>query len=765
MKIGKTLVAGLLTSLVLLSAVPTPSSACGPFFQSAVFDFEMHPSLPLSAYAAGRLGVVRPSFARSYQVVAYRYLTGKPLAGEEQEGAMNLWRERLNDLFWSDDPTGGKPVWNRERARVVDSKVEIDSWGQTEDWTSYINYTGNSFENAAETLKGLITKYGAKSKEVVEWVEAQDRVFGKKVDGKVLMPEPLAAGAPEDLRRERDYQIAAALFYGRKFDEALAAFDKIAADKNSPHAAIAPYLAARCLVRKGTLGPKEKMKEVLKEARDRLDKIVADQSLAAYKGCSERLMSYIDLRLDPDTAFGKIAARITGGAEPGRFGQDLNDLTWIWDNQDIELENEDKKPEERSTPEWIAQHDLGDWMVKFGRASKKDLPAVIARYKQNNSLPWLICALSLAADNPTLVAEPDRTALVEAASRLQPGSPGYLSATYYMCRLLIASGHPEQARPKVTAVLASRDSLPPTSVNLYKNLELMMAKSLNDFVALIPRRMAGYDYASLLFEIPSWFFSDEKKDESAGDKEESKPPTDILVEPLTAAVLNRAVPLSLLVSIASSPALPSSMKADFVQNCFVRALILDRDAEAVKLSLELEKLIPGLKQSLTGYRAQKTAARRKFEGLLICLRNPGLRPFVTAGLLRDSKIGEMDSYRDNWWGTDEPSRGVMSSGSKDDALRVARSFLSEAQIKEAEAEKQRLFGMGPAPNYLANQILTFARTNSGDPEVPEALHLVVKSTRYGDTDDKTTGYSKACFQYLHKTFPKSDWAKKTPYYF
>lgn len=765
MKKGKILVAGLLSSLLLLTAAPSPSTACGPFFQSAVFDFEMHPSLPLSAYAAGRLGVVRPSFARSYQVVAYRYLTGKPLAREEQEGAMNLWRERLNDLFWTDDPTGGKPVWNRERAKVVDSKVEIDSWGQTEDWTSYINYTGNSFESAAETLKGLITRYGAKSKEVVEWVEAQDRVFGKKVDGKVVMPEPLAAGAPEDLRRERDYQIAAALFYGRKFDEALVAFDKIAADKNSPHASIAPYLSARCLVRKATLGPKEKMKEVLKEARDRLDRIVGDQSLSAYKGCSERLMSYIDLRLDPDTAFGKIAARITGGADPGRFGQDLNDLTWIWDNQDIELENEDKKPEEKPDPDWIARHDLGEWMLRFGRGSKKDLPAVIARYKQNNSLPWLISALCLAADNPTGLAEPDRTTLIDAASRLEPGSPGYLSATYYMCKLLIASGHPEQARPKVASVLASRDSLPPTVVNLYKNLELMMTKSLRDFVGLIPRRLAGYDYASLLFEIPSWFFSDEKKEDSAGDKEETKPPTAILVEPLTAAVLNRAVPLSVLVSIASSPSLPASMRADFVQSCFVRALILDRDAEAVKLSLDLEKLIPGLKQSLTTYRAQKTAARRKFEGLLICLRNPGLRPFVTAGLLREGKIGEIDSYRDNWWGTDEPSRGVLSTASKEDALRVARSFLSEAQIKEAESERQRIFAMGPAPNYLADQILTFARTNSGYPEVPEALHLAVKSTRYGGTDDKTTGYSKACFQYLHKTFPKSDWTRKTPYYF
>ncbi|MBZ0186987.1 MAG: hypothetical protein K8F91_12140, partial [Candidatus Obscuribacterales bacterium] len=75
-KVSKVLVT-LMAGLVLAQA---PAQACGPFFESAVFDYSLHPCLPLSRFAGGDLGVVRPEFARSYKVVAYRYLIGKPLS-------------------------------------------------------------------------------------------------------------------------------------------------------------------------------------------------------------------------------------------------------------------------------------------------------------------------------------------------------------------------------------------------------------------------------------------------------------------------------------------------------------------------------------------------------------------------------------------------------------------------------------------------------------------------------------------------------------
>ncbi|MEZ5361288.1 MAG: hypothetical protein R2748_02825 [Bryobacterales bacterium] len=46
----------------------------------AVFTFEQHPDLPLRDYAAGRLGLLAPTYARSYLYVAYRWMDGAPMS-------------------------------------------------------------------------------------------------------------------------------------------------------------------------------------------------------------------------------------------------------------------------------------------------------------------------------------------------------------------------------------------------------------------------------------------------------------------------------------------------------------------------------------------------------------------------------------------------------------------------------------------------------------------------------------------------------------
>src|SRR5579871_3761657 len=60
-------------------------------------DFSLHPDVPLTKYAAGRLGIVHPTFARSYLIVAFRYFSGVPLTKDEQFGADLLWRMRVGD--------------------------------------------------------------------------------------------------------------------------------------------------------------------------------------------------------------------------------------------------------------------------------------------------------------------------------------------------------------------------------------------------------------------------------------------------------------------------------------------------------------------------------------------------------------------------------------------------------------------------------------------------------------------------------------------
>ena len=66
---------------------------------------------------------------------------------------------------------------------------------------------------------------------------------------------------------------------------------------------------------------------------------------------------------------------------------------------------------------------------------------------------------------------------------------------------------------------------------------------------------------------------------------------------------------------------------------------------------------------------------------------------------------------------------------------------------------------------LAAQTLAFAQAPPQDPRVPEALHLVVRATRYGCTGDQTGDFSHRALDLLHRRYPAAEWAGKTPYWF
>src|SRR5437870_5495720 len=59
----------------------------------------------------------------------------------------------------------------------------------------------------------------------------------------------------------------------------------------------------------------------------------------------------------------------------------------------------------------------------------------------------------------------------------------------------------------------------------------------------------------------------------------------------------------------------------------------------------------------------------------------------------------------------------------------------------------------------------FAKSHPSDPRIPEALYGVVRSSRFGCEDINTWKTSRAAFQILHMRYPKSEWARRTPYWF
>jgi hypothetical protein len=91
------------------------------------------------------------------------------------------------------------------------------------------------------------------------------------------------------------------------------------------------------------------------------------------------------------------------------------------------------------------------------------------------------------------------------------------------------------------------------------------------------------------------------------------------------------------------------------------------------------------------------------------------------------------------------------------------SFLTADERRTAETEMEQLKQLGTAPNEIGRRMLAWARAHPTDPRVAEMR--VVRATRYGCTNDRTGAVSKDAFTLLHRRYPKSPWAAKTPLWF
>ena len=323
-------------AIVLLATIlcQTPLSlACGPFTMSAVFTFTKHPEYPLANFARGELGVVQPSFARSYLYVAYRYFGGGGFTSTEQQALVDLWSDRLN-LRW--DPTDGGELqeWLSARKKVLaGAEPKIDAYRNREkpnEYESYLNCQMDAFESATKTLEARTKQLGAESAALKQWVEAQDQVFANCSEGQHI-PAALPADADAQLRADRDYQIAAANFYAGNFDLARTQFESIAGSQ-SPWRSIAPYLVARTLVRKASLGPDETKKAALAEAEKQLNTILTKADLQSSHAAAKRLLNIVRLRLHPEDRLHELALSLASKAEQATLKQDLWDYTLLLDD-------------------------------------------------------------------------------------------------------------------------------------------------------------------------------------------------------------------------------------------------------------------------------------------------------------------------------------------------------------------------------------------------------------------------------------------------
>lgn len=745
-------VATLLAVVLLHSAAVL---ACGPFMLEAVFVHTVHPTYPLERFAAGRIGVLQPSYARSYLFVAYRHLAGSGLTPREQQAVTELWKDRLN-YGWSAGDEEWTKAWLTARHKVVaEDPAPISVYRSREkpnEYETFLNCQKDSFDTAIATLNDRIAKYGADSPAVKTWLASQDQVFSNCAGGSFI-PEQLAPDADVLARADRAYQVAAAHFYATNYDEARKGFEAIAADTSSPWQRNAVYLVARALARKGSLDPPEQKQESLGAAEAQLKKILADKKLSVLHAASRRLLSLVRLRLHPAERLHELAQVLTVKTENTNLKQDLWDYTVLLDGF---LERDEAETATAPIPK---DDDLTDWIATFQDMSEKGHEHARERWQATHASPWLIAVLTFTeGDN-----EPKTSELIAEALKVKSNSAAFAAARFHAIRLLMETGKDTEARTLLDQTLKTeRAHFDESSLNLLIGRRMLLATSLTEFLTDATRVPATLSWNDDGAEIPA----DDEETSSRSKTLKGKAFFDVDA----AHAINDQLPLSVLNEAARSDVLPAGPKRDLTQAAWLRAALLGDTKTADELVPILAQLVPELSVPLNNYLSITQPDEKRYAAIYIWLKFPGLEPVVDVGLGRETPLDQQDPYRDNWWcrsyfqpATAEENREVVQFTAT--TTGPPPRFLSPAEVERGAREHVSLTALGTAPNYIAKQVIEWANRNPNDPRVPEALHLAVKTTRYGCTDKDSPRWSKAAFDVLHRKYPNNPWTKKTPYWF
>jgi len=788
-----------------LLVVPPTQYGCGPWFPVAIFSYSTHPDLPLKDYARGQLGILQPTYWRKYLYIAYRNLSGlgftpaeiKILTSEYPEegvrSSAEMQKVQTPARTWLETRN---QIPNLPLPRYIQSfRTQVPGYGENFwEYFGYENCLANSFETAWKTLQRRIQQFGIASSEVRSWVEAQDKVFGhcggwwatKNMDAP--MPEEAKTTDHPLIRADRAYQMAAANFYAKKFDVSQAGFEKIAADEASPWRGIAPLLVARCLIRKATLtapaGQSEA--EALKLAQAQLESIIRDPMQSEHHASATGLLGFVQAKLNPGERLREIAGNLMRRDIQSTIKQDLIDFTFLLDKgtavgEGLEADTSYEKQLARARATKYEElsalrtgHDMLDWVLSFQAPGDSALKHSVELWRKTGAQPWLVAALTKErAGNPE-VAE-----LLAAAEKIPPDSPAYISVTFHRLRLLAEEGKPGAARTQLDDLLARRGArLSRSTLNLLLALRMKLAQDLNEFLRFAPRVPATTSYNEDGSEAPgtaeSFGFAGARgarwnellAGKSAFDSD-------------AAVALSEKLPLRLLSQSVRSTVLPAGLRRELAVAAWVKANLLENDSIAAELTPALAELAPELKGNLGSYQAAQTPDSRRFAAVFAILHLPGMRPQIVSGIGRDVPYAKIDSYRDNWWcavvpqkdqwyGTDYERGSALSRPLKflypENELRLP-AFLNREEQALVEQEWSRQRVLPPAPNYMSTIVLEWAKKNPDDPRVPEALHLAVRSTRYGCTNNETSKYSKAAFKLLHQNYPKSEWTQKTKFWF
>lgn len=719
-------------SLILAASVHADGErACrfpqAPSYEGNIFEPSTWPVTDLEAYSSGRLGVIRPSYDHYYLFIAHRVLSGLAITPDDVERLRRhdpCWYNEARNYGYNYDPTrdeafqAAQHQWREQRDKIT----EIPSAGEISGmrmsvggYQEYLNCYADAFRTAAKVLEARLAAYGHPPA-VLDWVRAQDRVF-VNCESPAAMPDDAPPSAPRWLHLDRDYQQAAALFYAGQYDDAIKRFDAIAATSDSPWREIAPYLAARALIRSAqpTVQRDYLDRDKLEVAETRLKSMLDNNPDDPMRKDMGRLLQYVQLRTQPETVLAALETRFAASRLPESIGQDVTDFWMAY----------------RSSGEIDALLPFSYWLQTL---RSDNFATAFEQWQKSRSLPWLVAALQLAkTDTPELAV------LLSAAEQVPAKSPAYVTAQYHLARLARDDRTALRIVDEVLNLPAMQRSI--QDVNAFKRIGVARATTLTEFARYAPRQSAMKHYGIL----PNL------DDDSVG-------------------FFNQGLPLDDLVKVHTMKELPDAFRRELSIVIWTRAFVLKRHDISRQFAPAIKRLLPESAKLIDDMLKAPDEKTRQAVGAILMARYPGLVGNMTSSITYTKKLDQIalanmrrdfkqESNRDNWWCSfSESIWWARKPPAEIPQEPEPPTFLSAQALAALRDERKQLRTIPNATDYLSDLVLAWAKKSPRDPRLPQALHMLIRSSRGGCVDASNSG---AMFRHLHKYFPTSHWAKIT----
>ncbi|MTV36102.1 hypothetical protein [Duganella radicis] len=742
------------------------------------------PDIPLERYQAGELGVVLPTYARTYLYAAWRGVMlgardlkaspgmehGLAVSVEGRPGGYGDWRQNAPDDVYA--------AWRNAVSAALKREVlptrEKDNVANT-----YRSCPDSSYFFAAQTLNDLSRRSDATPARLQAWVATQRQVFRICGDDpemrrpgygqpKVVASQPAALPASEALywRQMQEYQLASAAFYAEDYTSSGKLFAHIGATDKHPLRHWGKYLALRSQARAATYIPPS----VSQEERWKQQQAMASESpeaAAARQTAQQQKVDAIQAGIDDILADAALKdlhedARAVGRAMRAQLTPKLRfaELSKALDNPRIDPYADDQ---------------LGDW-----RLLADQLMPVAALRKSAGFVDWIQTIQQCHGYKPEASCEQEREHALEqwrryvkegnqpqarvwlmaaamrgdampadleqASLQVSADAPEYLTVRYALAHHYRVGKQADQARALEDAMLAQLGATSsPSARNLFRQERLAMVTS--------PAEAVPY-----LLRAPL-----EGRDGDTGEKADIKPP-DLELASDGQRWLNSGLATADLYALSADQRLPAALRARIAIAAWMRFDLLGQEAGAVAAAKRIGQTAPALAADMRKYQAQTSESERRHAMLLTALKwqlTPTLNWYnATLGEFKQTPPDEVTA---SMWCKLPAKAGVTMM--EDTAIEMAPPAPDTGNATARDKELAQLGQLKTATGFVGDHVLRRAAAVPKDPDLPWLLYVVVQSTRGGCLDADAKALSKNAFTLLGKRYGNTEWSRKTPYYY